>query len=70
MADDVDVASGYQEVLLNATLANRVIYEGVSAEGCEKCDTPIPQARRLAIPGCTLCAFCKGKEERNKPGRR
>lgn len=69
MADDIDVASGYQEVLLNATLANRVVYEGVSAESCEECDTPIPQARRLAIPGCTLCAFCKGKQER-KTGKR
>lgn len=69
MADDVDVASGYQEVLLNATLANRVIYEGTSAEDCEECDTPISQARRLAIPGCTLCAFCKGKQER-KTGKR
>lgn len=69
MADDVDVASGYQEVLLNATLANRVVYEGISAEDCQECDTPIPQARRLAIPGCTLCAFCKGKQER-KLGKR
>lgn len=69
MADDVDVASGYQEIMLGATLANRVVYEGISAESCEECDTPIPQARRLAIPGCTLCAFCKGKQER-KTGRR
>lgn len=69
MADDVDVASGYQEIMLGATLANRVVYEGISAESCEECDTPIPQARRLAVPGCTLCAFCKGKQER-KTGRR
>lgn len=69
MADDVDVASGYQEVLLNATLANRVVYEGISAEDCEECNTPIPLGRRLAIPGCTLCAFCKGKQER-KTGKR
>lgn len=69
MADDIDVASGYQEIMLGATLANRVVYEGISAEYCEECDTPIPQARRLAIPGCTLCAFCKGKQER-KTGKR
>ncbi|WP_071886737.1 TraR/DksA family transcriptional regulator [[Enterobacter] lignolyticus] len=26
---------------------------------CEDCDTPIPEARRIAIPGVTLCVHCQ-----------
>lgn len=64
MADEIDTSNDLAEILLNAKLANRVVYEGKSLEDCEECDTPIPKARQLAVPGCTLCAFCKGKQER------
>jgi phage/conjugal plasmid C-4 type zinc finger TraR family protein len=35
-----------------------------SLEECEECGDEIPLARRLAIPGCKLCVFCKEKQER------
>jgi phage/conjugal plasmid C-4 type zinc finger TraR family protein len=36
-----------------------------SAEECEECGDEIPEARRLAVPGCKLCVFCKEKQERH-----
>lgn len=69
MADDADYATDSAETILSAKLSTRVVYAGVSAENCEECNTPIPQGRRDAIPGCQLCAFCQGKLER-KSGRR
>lgn len=36
-----------------------------SAEECEECGDEIPEARRLAMPGCKLCVFCKEKQERH-----
>ena len=35
-----------------------------SAEECEECGDEIPQARRLAVPGCQLCVYCQEKLER------
>ena len=35
-----------------------------SLEECEECGDEIPEARRKAILGCTLCIFCKEKQER------
>jgi phage/conjugal plasmid C-4 type zinc finger TraR family protein len=70
MADDGEYANDSTETMLSAKLASRVVYTGVSAENCEECDTPILQARRKAIPGCQLCAFCQTKLERKTNGRR
>lgn len=70
MADDADYATDSAETILSAKLSTRVVYTGVSAENCEECDTPIPQARREAIPGCQLCAFCQSKLERKTNVRR
>ena len=36
-----------------------------SATECEECGDEILEARRLAIPGCKLCVFCKEKQERH-----
>jgi phage/conjugal plasmid C-4 type zinc finger TraR family protein len=36
-----------------------------SAEECEECGDEIPEARRLAVPGCKLCVFCKERQERH-----
>ncbi|WP_445262026.1 TraR/DksA C4-type zinc finger protein [Pseudomonas sp. EL_65y_Pfl1_R83] len=30
---------------------------------CDECDEPIPDARRLAQPGCTLCIGCKTADD-------
>jgi phage/conjugal plasmid C-4 type zinc finger TraR family protein len=31
---------------------------------CEECDTPIPEARRKAVPGVRLCVACQEAEDR------
>lgn len=31
---------------------------------CESCNTLIPEARRAAVPGVTLCVPCQQEEER------
>lgn len=30
---------------------------------CAHCDEPIPEGRRLAMPGCTLCRECQTEME-------
>ncbi|MEM8142021.1 TraR/DksA C4-type zinc finger protein [Morganella morganii] len=35
-----------------------------SAEDCEDCGEPIPQARRRAAPGCSRCIDCQDRHER------
>ncbi|WP_423197434.1 DksA C4-type domain-containing protein [Cupriavidus sp. H19C3] len=39
---------------------------GASAEVCqdEACGEPIPEARRIAIPGCRFCVTCQTRRER------
>ena len=39
------------------------LVSGASAELCEKCDEPIPQARRLALPGVKYCVSCQAELE-------
>ncbi|EID2892461.1 TraR/DksA family transcriptional regulator [Escherichia coli] len=31
----------------------------VSAEHCSECEEDIPEARRVAMPGCKTCASCQ-----------
>lgn len=40
--------------------------ENPSLEECEECGEPIPEQRRLLIPGVTLCVDCKEYHERKK----
>ena len=44
--------------------ARRQLPEGESLEHCEECGSPIPDARRKAVPGVRLCIQCQ--EERDK----
>ncbi|WP_100640349.1 DksA/TraR family C4-type zinc finger protein [Marinobacter salexigens] len=39
---------------------------GESAEFCEECDCPIPEARRDAIPGVRLCVDCQAALEKDE----
>lgn len=55
------VASGLQAA--RAELAPADEWRTASATHCEDCGDPIPNARRQAIPGCRLCASCKGFSE-------
>ncbi|EHP39410.1 DnaK suppressor protein/ C4-type zinc finger protein, DksA/TraR family [Cupriavidus basilensis OR16] len=41
-----------------------------SRADCAKCGEPIPEARRLAVQGCTLCIDCARWREQHQPGRR
>ncbi|GAB2726228.1 DksA/TraR family C4-type zinc finger protein [Halomonas garicola] len=42
------------------------LHAGDSAEFCEECDAPIPQARREAIPGVQLCIHCQAEAEKHQ----
>lgn len=35
---------------------------------CEHCETPIPEARRLAVPGVRLCIDCQQAADGDTPG--
>jgi phage/conjugal plasmid C-4 type zinc finger TraR family protein len=41
----------------------RNISGGESAEFCEECDAPIPEARRKALPGVRYCIKCQSALE-------
>lgn len=34
---------------------------------CAECEAPIPEARRLAIPGVRLCVDCQSAQDRAAP---
>ncbi len=35
-----------------------------SATECSDCDEPIPEQRRVAIPGCQRCVECQAQREK------
>ncbi|WP_034919024.1 DksA/TraR family C4-type zinc finger protein [Erwinia sp. 9145] len=43
--------------------ARRAMHHGTSAEFCEECGEPIPQARRLALPGVQYCITCQQQRD-------
>jgi phage/conjugal plasmid C-4 type zinc finger TraR family protein len=38
--------------------------KGESLTRCEKCDAPIPEARRTAVPGVRLCVACQTERDK------
>lgn len=47
--------------------ALRINHDAVSATHCAECGDPIPEARRKAYPGCTMCVSCQTDADlRNK----
>ena len=68
MTEIIDQASALEEQMREqAIAAHRIDHNAVSAERCEECDELIPEPRRAAVPGCQMCAECKGVIElRNK----
>jgi phage/conjugal plasmid C-4 type zinc finger TraR family protein len=42
---------------------------GPSALVCRECGEPIPEARRLAVPGCVHCVHCAEQLERTGGAR-
>lgn len=65
MADFADDASAVEELQRNAALsAHRINRDAVSAVKCEECGDRLPEARRKAYPGCTMCVSCQDDAER------
>ncbi len=71
--DPADMADRHiEEYLAQAIAAARGIYQtqsvakGVSMHRCVECGEPIPEARRVALPGCTLCISCTEHLERRR----
>ncbi len=44
-------------------LARSRLPQGASLTNCEDCDAPIPEARRLAVPGVRLCIACQQERD-------
>ncbi|MEC5343379.1 TraR/DksA family transcriptional regulator [Brenneria populi] len=64
MADYMDAAQEQQDMIRDAHIANaRRKSAAPSAFTCENCDAPIPEARRVAVPGVSLCVHCQGISE-------
>lgn len=59
----IEMAEQAQAGRLQQTIDSRVRYQGVSAAACDDCGEDIPEARRLAVPGCRLCVECQGLQE-------
>lgn len=63
--DIIDSASEVEELQRNAALAaHRMNRDSVSAMRCSDCDEELPEARRIAYPGCTMCVDCQADAER------
>lgn len=63
--DIIDSASEVEELQRNAALAaHRINRLAVSAVKCSDCGDDLPQARRIAYPGCTMCVDCQSDAER------
>lgn len=60
------VEAGERERALQAARAKSLATRA-SAEVCEDCDAPIPQARRLAVPGVQRCIGCQSILEKASP---
>lgn len=61
---EISTAEAIARARLRAASGNA----GESAEYCDECDEPIPQARREAIPGVQLCVECQsGRDKSRRP---
>lgn len=59
-ADILDEATELTQHNIDISVAAmRINHNAVSATHCEDCCKPIPEPRRKAMPGCTLCIDCK-----------
>lgn len=66
MADIIDTANDHADYLLQLSIAQhqrRTAGHATSAEYCEACGIDIPEARRIAVPGCQLCIDCQQLRE-------
>ena len=63
--DECDIAQRNSETYLAAVLSSSGSTAGrVSLFICLDCGSTIPEKRRIAVPGCTLCIQCQEETER------
>lgn len=64
----IDQASALEEMMRDHAIQAHILnHSAVSATHCVECDEELPEARRKAYPGCTMCVSCQGEMElRNK----
>ncbi|HFS8089563.1 TPA: TraR/DksA family transcriptional regulator [Enterobacter hormaechei] len=59
-SDIIDKANELVEHRLQLAIQKyRIDQNAVSAEHCPECEQDIPEARRVAMPGCKTCASCQ-----------
>lgn len=66
--DLIDRANQQAERMLAAQLTNQIgrsNTKGESLSHCEECGDPIPEARRLHVPGVRMCVPCQSAAERS-----
>ncbi|HGT4384672.1 TPA: TraR/DksA C4-type zinc finger protein [Neisseria meningitidis] len=68
MTDIIDQACALEERMRDYWLARHQeqAADAPSAQECEECGEIIPEARRLAVPGCRLCIECRREEEQRQ----
>ncbi|WP_323112222.1 TraR/DksA family transcriptional regulator [Klebsiella variicola] len=60
MADAMDIAQQREQAERELLINNaRSRIAAPSRFLCEECDAPIPEARRIAIPGVVFCVTCQ-----------
>jgi phage/conjugal plasmid C-4 type zinc finger TraR family protein len=74
--DEIDMAQRTEtQIREEALLRCRARRHGqgraaLSATHCRECGDPIPEARRAAVPGVTLCLACQSEEDDTRGGGR
>lgn len=64
MSDEIDRANDHAVLVLESQIAAaRTTAAGVSAFECEECGKQIPESRRRAVIGCTMCVDCQAINE-------
>lgn len=67
VADIADFANDLVQDGLDQILARRAALKATAAApslmDCAECLEPIPEARRLAQPGCTFCIECQSVDD-------
>lgn len=67
MAELIDEANERAEFNISIAIANaRINHDAVSATHCKACGEPIPEKRRVAVPGCTMCIECQNFTDKRK----
>ncbi|KLJ02876.1 DksA/TraR family C4-type zinc finger protein [Luteimonas sp. FCS-9] len=46
--------------------ARSQLRSGPGLTRCEECDAPIPEARRVAVPGVRLCVDCQAQQDEDR----